>query len=199
MAGELSGEEVLQKVYGSTARYIGIRPTVAYHDTQLALMMIQKNYPYTVHPFGRGNLSSDGVVYSAEVNASATATTVTVLTSTIEAPGIDETIDEVEFGLTAAFKALKDTSTAPTATTLTWYWEAKNSTATAWTVISTARKFGSTTYADRTQSGRFATVTNFNSLPFNIRLRMKCSAGAANRGRAKIKNSSYVTVKCKKS
>jgi len=162
----------------------------AFSDTQYALMFIQKGL-YTVYPLGRGNLTTDGNQYGDVTSASATATTQTVATATIAPPGVDEDIDEVEFSLTAGFR-----STTTTATTVKFFWEAKDSTATSWTALCTACAITATASTDRTMSGRFATTSGFSKVPFNLRLRM--TTGTASRGQGKVKSSSYVKVLPKK-
>ncbi len=50
-----------------------------------------------------------------------------------------------------------------------------------------------TSYVEETRSGRFKPVSNFNALPFEVRLVIQCNE--LNEGRARVKNSSYVRVK----
>ncbi len=132
-----------------------------------------------------GDLASDGVQFSAEVDTAAINTDVTVFSKTISEvkPG---TLLEVEFGLTAAFKAVSS-ATAD----LIWKWQARDSGGT-WVDLHTAVTESNigTTYVERTRSGYFALVANFDALPFDIRLILQCNE--LNEGRAKVKNSSYV-------
>jgi hypothetical protein len=95
----------------------------------------------------------------------------------------------VEFGLTAAFRAVSS-ATAD----LTYKWQARNKGGT-WVNLhgAVAKTDIGTTYVEETRSGRFKLVANFDSLPFEVRLVIQCNE--ANQGRAKIKNSSYVRVK----
>jgi len=96
---------------------------------------------------------------------------------------------EVEFGLTAAFRAVSS-GTAD----LIYKWQARNKGGT-WVDLHTAvtKTNIGTSYVEETRSGRFKSETNFNSLPFEVRLIIQCNE--ANQGRAKVKNSSYVRVK----
>jgi len=77
---------------------------------------------------------------------------------------------------------------------VTYKWQARNAGGT-WVDLHTAvtKTDIGTTYVEETRSGRFALQSNFNSLPFEVRLIIQCNE--ANQGRAKIKNASYVRVK----
>lgn len=132
-----------------------------------------------------GNLTSDGIQWSAEIDTTAINTDVEVLSVTIE-PKIPGDILWIEFGLTTALKAVS-TGTAD----LIWKWQARNKNGT-WVNLHTAvteTDIGAT-YVERTRQGYFTLVTNFNSIPFDIRLILQCNE--ANEGRGKVKNSSYV-------
>jgi len=143
---------------------------------------------HTEYPFAKGNLTADGIQWSAEVDTTTADTDVEVENVTIKPPALGEMI-EVEFGLTAAFRAVSS-STAD----LTYKWQARNKGGTWVDLHSAVTKTNiGTTYVEETRSGRFKTVANFDSLPFEVRLIIQCNE--ANEGRAKVKNSSYVRVK----
>ena len=143
---------------------------------------------HTEHPFAKGNLTSDGVQWSSEKDTAAAGVDVEVESVTIKPPALGELI-EVEFGLTAAFRAVSS-STAD----LTYKWQARNKGGTWVDLHSPVTKADiGTSYIEETRSGRFKTVANFDSLPFEVRLVIQCDE--ANQGRAKVKNSSYVRVK----
>jgi hypothetical protein len=143
---------------------------------------------HTEYPFAKGNLTSDGIQWSAEVDTTTADTDVEVESVTIRPPALGEMI-EVEFGLTAAFRAVSS-STAD----LIYKWQARNKGGTWVDLHSAVTKTNiGTTYVEETRSGRFKTVANFDSLPFEVRLIIQCNE--ANEGRAKVKNSSYVRVK----
>ncbi len=143
---------------------------------------------HTEYPFAKGNLTSDGIQWSAEVDTTTADTDVEVESVTIRPPALGEMI-EVEFGLTAAFRAVSS-STAD----LIYKWQARNKGGSWVDLHSAVTKTDiGTTYVEETRSGRFKTVANFDSLPFEVRLIIQCNE--ANEGRAKIKNSSYVRVK----
>jgi len=142
---------------------------------------------HSEYPLAKGNLTSDGVQWSGEVDTTTAGTDVEVESVTIKPPALGALI-EVEFGLTAAFRAVSS-ATAD----LIYKWQARNQGGT-WVDLHgavTKADIG-TTYVEETRSGRFQPVTNFDSLPFEVRLIIQCNE--ANQGRAKVKNSSYVRV-----
>ena len=143
---------------------------------------------HTEYPFAKGNLTSDGIQWSAEVDTTTADTDVEVESVTIKPPALG-TMIEVEFGLTAAFRAVSS-ATAD----LTYKWQARNEGGT-WVDLHSAviKTDIGTTYVEETRSGRFKLIDNFDSLPFEVRLIIQCNE--ANEGRAKVKNSSYVRVK----
>ncbi len=142
---------------------------------------------HSEYPFAKGNLTSDGIQWSNEVNTTTAGLDVEVESVSIKPPALGSMI-EVEFGLTAAFRAVSS-ATAD----LTYKWQVRNSGGTWVDLHSAVTKIDvGATYVEETRSGRFKTVANFNSLPFEVRLIIQCNE--ANEGRAKIKNSSYVKV-----
>ena len=149
---------------------------------------LEKFPQHTEHPFAKGNLTSDGIQWCAE--RSTTTANVDVSVESIAPiitplPGL---IIEVEFGLTAAFRAVS-TATAD----IIYQWQARNEGETWVNLHAAVTKTNiGTTYVEETYSGRFATAINFYRVPFEIRLIIQCNE--ANEGRAKIKNSSYVRV-----
>jgi len=139
------------------------------------------------YPFAKGDLTADGIQWSAEKDTTTADVDVEVESVTIKPPALGEMI-EVEFGLTAAFRAVSS-ATAD----LTYKWQARNKGGTWVDLHSAVTKTDiGTTYVEETRSGRFNPVANFDSLPFEVRLVIQCNE--ANEGRAKIKNSSYVKV-----
>jgi len=143
---------------------------------------------HTEYPFARGDLTSDGIQWSAEKDTTTVDVDVEVESVTVKPPALGEMI-EVEFGLTAAFRAVSS-ATAD----LKYKWQARNKGGT-WVDLHTevTKTDIGTTYVEETRSGRFQTVANFDSLPFEVRLIIQCNE--TDEGRAKIKNSSYVRVK----
>jgi hypothetical protein len=149
--------------------------------------MVMAVIEHTEYPFAKGDLTADGIQWSAEVDTTTPDTDVEVECVTIKPPALGEII-EVEFGLTAAFRAVSS-ATAD----LTYKWQARNKGGT-WVNLhgAVAKTNIGTTYVEETRSGRFNLVANFDSLPFEVRLVIQCNE--ANQGRAKVKNSSYVKV-----
>ena len=143
---------------------------------------------HTEYPFAKGNLTSDGVQWSAEVDTTTPDTDVEVECVAIRPPALGELM-EVEFGLTAAFRAVSSGTVD-----LTYKWQGRNEGGTWVDLHSAVTKTDiGTSYVEETRSGRFQMESNFDSLPFEVRLVIQCNE--ANEGRAKVKNSSYVRVK----
>ena len=143
---------------------------------------------HTEYPFAKGALTADGIQWSAEKDTTTADVDVEVENVTIKPPALGGMV-EIEFGLTAAFRAVSS-ATAD----LTYKWQARNEGGT-WVDLHgavTKADIG-TTYVEETRSGRFQLETNFNSLPFEVRLIVQCNE--ANEGRAKVKNSSYIRIK----
>ncbi len=150
----------------------------------MALIVVE----HTEYPFAKGDLTSDGIQWSAEKDTTTADVDVEVESVTIKPPALGEVI-EVEFGFTAAFRAVSS-ATAD----LKYKWQARNKGGSWVDLHSEVTKTDvGTSYVEETRSGRFKTVANFDSLPFEVRLIIQCNE--ANEGRAKIKNSSYVGVK----
>ena len=142
---------------------------------------------HTERPFAKGDLTSDGVQWSDEKDTTTAGVDVEVESVTIKPPALGAMI-EVEFGLTAAFRAVSS-ATAD----LTYKWQARNEGGTWVDLHSAVTKTDiGTAYVEETSSGRFKLVENFDSLPFEVRLLIQCNE--ADEGRAKVKNSSYVKV-----
>ena len=67
----------------------------------MALVIVEHNE----YPFAKGNLTADGIQWSAEVDTTTADTDVEVANVAIKPPALGAII-EVEFGLTAAFRAV---------------------------------------------------------------------------------------------
>lgn len=149
--------------------------------------MVMAVVEHIEYPFAKGNLTSDGIQWSAEQDTGTDGVDVEVEGVTINPPALGAMI-EVEFGLTAAFRAVSS-ATAD----LTYKWQARNQGGT-WVDLhgAVARANIGTTYVEETRSGRCQLVADFDSLPFEVRLIIQCNE--ANEGRARVKNSSYVRV-----
>jgi hypothetical protein len=150
----------------------------------MALAVIE----HTEYPLARGDLTADGIQWSVEKDTTTAGIDVEVENVTITPPALGAVL-EVEFGLTAAFRAVSS-ATAD----LTYKWQARNKGGTWVDLHSAVLKTDiGTTYVEETRSGRFKTVANFNSVPFEVRLVIQCNE--TNQGRAKTKNTSFVRVK----
>ena len=139
------------------------------------------------HPFAKGNLTSDGIQWSAEKTTS-TDGYETVEEVTVSPPALG-TVIEFEFGLTCA---VKSSSTAESAL---FKWQARNAGGT-WVDLHPEVTYAAnaSAYREYTYSGRVQPVSNFNSLPFNIRLQIKSGSAGGENAVCKTKNSSYVRV-----
>ena len=139
------------------------------------------------HPFAKGNLTSDGIQWSAEKTTS-TDGYETVEEVTVSPPALGSVI-EFEFGLTCGVKS------SSTAESVLFKWQARNLGGN-WVDLHSevTRNPNASAYQEYTYSGRFKPVANFNSLPFDIRLQIKSGAASGENAVAKTKNSSYVKV-----
>ena len=139
------------------------------------------------HPFGRANLTSDGIQWSAEKTTSADVYE-TVEEVTVKPPTLGSIL-EFEFGLTCA---VKSSSTLESAL---FKWQARNKGGT-WVDLHSEVTYAAdaSAYQEYTYSGRFKAEANFNSIPFDIRLQIKSGAAAGENAIGKTKNSSYVRI-----
>ena len=139
------------------------------------------------HPFAKGNLTSDGVQWSAEKTTSGDDYE-TVEEVTVTPPSLGAVV-EFEFGLTAAVKSSGATES------VLFKWQARNKGGT-WVDLHDEVTYSAdaSTYKEYTYSGRFQPVANFNAVPFDIRLIIKSGAAGGENAAGKTKNSSYVKV-----
>ncbi len=117
------------------------------------------------HPFAQGNLTSDGIQWSAEKTTS-TDIYETVEEATVKPPALGSIL-EFEFGLTCTVKS------SSTLESILFKWQARNKGGT-WVDLHSEVTYGAdaSTYKEYTYSGRFKPVGNFNSVPFDIRLQI---------------------------
>ena len=145
-------------------------------------------------PFGKGDLTSDGIQWCTAVATTDADTDVEVESVDIN-PAIRGRLIEMEFGLTAAFQAVSS-ATAD----LKYTWQARNKRvgrhdANAWqNLVGQVTKTDiGTTYVEETYSGRKTVVNGqLDECPIEVRLVIQCNE--ASEGRAKVKNSSYVRL-----
>ena len=139
------------------------------------------------HPFARGDLTSDGVQWSAEKTTS-TDEYEAVEEVSVSPPALGAVI-EFEFGLTCAVKSSGDTES------VLFKWQARNKGGT-WVDLHGEVTYtaDASDYKEYTYSGRFKPVADFNAVPFDIRLVIKSGSAGGENAAGKTKSSSYVKV-----
>jgi len=139
------------------------------------------------HPLAKGNLTSDGVQWSAE-KTTVTDDYETVEEVTVNPPALGAII-EFEFGLTCAVKSSSSTEAVK------FKWQARNKGGT-WVDLHDEVTYSAdaSAYKEYTYSGRFQPVANFNAVPFDIQLQIKSGAAGGENAIGETKNSSYVKV-----
>ena len=149
----------------------------------MALTVIE----HVEHPLAKGNLTSDGVQWSAE-KTTTTDDYETVEEVTVNPPALGVII-EFEFGLTCAIKS------SGTLESVLFKWQARNKGGT-WVDLHSEVTYSAnaSTYREYTYSGRFKPVANFNAVPFDIRLQIKSGVAGGENAAGKTKNSSYVRL-----
>ncbi|HJX11978.1 MAG TPA: hypothetical protein VJ377_00460 [Dehalococcoidales bacterium] len=149
--------------------------------------MVQAVIEHIEHPFARGNLTSDGVQWSAE-HTTTTDAYEEVESATITPPALGEVL-EYEFGLTGAVKSSGATES------VLFKWQARNRGGT-WVDLHSEVTYAAdaSAYKEYTYSGRLKPVTNFNEVPFEVRLVIKSGGAGGENAVGKTKGSSYVKV-----
>ncbi len=139
------------------------------------------------HSFARGDLTSDGVQWSAEKTTS-TDNYEVVEEVTVKPPALGAVI-EFEFGLTCAVKS------SGASESVLFKWQARNKGGT-WVDLHSEVTYSAnaSSYKEYTTSGRFKPVANFNAVPFDVRLVIKSGGAGGENAIGKTKNSSYVKV-----
>ena len=139
------------------------------------------------HPFAKGNLTSDGVQWSAE-HTTSTDDYEEVENVTISPPALGGIL-EFEFGLTCAVESSGATES------VLFKWQARNRGGT-WVDLHGEVTYAAdaSAYKEYTYSGRFKPVANFNAVPFDVRLVIKSGGAGGENAVGKTKSSSYVKV-----
>ena len=139
------------------------------------------------HPFARGDLTGDGIQWSAE-HTTTTDAYEEVESVAITPPVLGKVI-EFEFGLTCAVKSSGSTES------VLFKWQARNQGGT-WVDLHDEVTYAAdaSAYKEYTYSGRFEPVADFDSLPFEVRLVIKSGSAGGENASGKTKNSSYVKV-----
>lgn len=142
---------------------------------------------YVEHPFAKGDLTADGVQWGAEKTTSTDLFEV-VEEVLIKPPALGA-VSEFEFGLTCAVKS------TGTLESVLFVWQARNKGG-AWRPLHSDVTYpaNASTYREYTYSGRFKPETDFNSVPFEVRLLIKSGSAGGENAVGKTKSSSYVRV-----
>jgi len=135
------------------------------------------------HPFARGNLTSDGVQWSAE-HTTATDDYEEVESVVITPPALGDVL-EFEFGLTCAVKS------SGTTESVLFKWQARNQGG-IWVDLNSEVTYSADASAYKEYT--YSPVTNFNEVPFDVRLMIKSGGAGGENAVGKTKNSSYVKV-----
>ena len=149
--------------------------------------MVMTVMEHIEHPFARGTLTADGVQWSDE-HTTSTDDYEAVESVLIKPPALGNVL-EFEFGLTGAVKSGGATEG------VLFKWQARNQGGT-WVDLhgEVTRAADASAYQEYTYSGRFAPVTNFDGLPFEVRLVIKSGGAGGENAVGKTKNSSYIRV-----
>lgn len=139
------------------------------------------------HPFARGNLTSDGIQWSAEKTTSTDAYE-SVEEVTINPPSLGAVI-EFEFGLTCAVKS------SGAAESVLFKWQARNRGGN-WVDLHGEVTYppNASAYREYTMSGRFKPAAGFDGIPCDLRLAVKSASAGGENASGKTKSSSYVRV-----
>ena len=139
------------------------------------------------HPFAKGNLTTDGIQWSAEKTTASDAYEA-VEEVTVNPPSLGAVI-EFEFGLTCAVKS------SGAAESVLFKWQARNKGGT-WVDLHAEVTYAAnaSTYKEYTMSGRFKPVASFNTVPCDLRLMIKSGSAAGENAVGKTKNSSYIRI-----
>lgn len=139
------------------------------------------------HPFAKGDLTADGIQWSAE-HTTTTDDWEEVEKALVTPPALGKVL-EFEFGLTGAVKSSGATED------VLFKWQARNQGGD-WVDLHDAvtRAADASAYLEYTLSGRFAPVAGFDAIPFELRLVVKSAAAAGETAVGKTKNTSYVKV-----
>jgi len=139
-----------------------------------------------LHPFGKGNLTEDGIQWSDEVTT--TGAEWIIVEGVLISVGATLDIIEIEFGLTLALKSTGATKDAK------FKWQAKNDDGD-WVDLHTEITYpaDASAYKEYTVSGRMATSGDLDKLPIYITAMVQ-REDATEDVVAKVKNSSYVLL-----
>jgi len=139
-----------------------------------------------LHPFGRGDLATNGKQWSHEV-ATADGEWTEVEKVTVD-PGLAEEWDEIEMALTLQLKSSGNGKDCK------FKWQAQHVGGT-WVDLHTEVTYAAnaSAYKEYTMSGRFVQETNFKNVPFEIRAVIQREDSGEN-VTAQCGNSSYISI-----
>ena len=153
-----------------------------------------------IHPWGQG-LEVNGIVYSSVLNTNASLTHIAGHTKSVNIyphgyPGGIGTLKEVELGFTVEFFSPNNGDNI-----INWFLQGRNASGASpqapfdasWVALCVNQeqtKPINAGYKSNTISGYPSIQTNFNKVPFEIRLSFQ--ANTVNVNQSRIKNSSYV-------
>jgi hypothetical protein len=145
----------------------------------------------TLHPFGKGDLASDGQQFSSLVTTAGDDFEVVESVKVdlpLERGRTTEPLVEVELGLTCSLQSSSTTESV----LFKWQYSLDNST---WADLHDAVTYAAdaSSLKEYSYSGRFP-VTTFNKVPFWLRLVIKSGGAGGETAKGKTKNSSYVRV-----
>ena len=159
----------------------------------MSVVLVGKIIEITENPFGKGDLTSDGVQWSDEATSTGIAYE-DVESITLDqiggkgGPGANGTLIEVEFGITLQQKNSSGSYKAVGRI------QGRNKDGTWVTIMSEKTNVSNgTSYEEWTYSGRFETETDFNKYPFDIKVQVKSNNSSGN-GIAQVQNSSYIKL-----
>jgi len=153
-------------------------------------IFLPERFEFVLHPFGKGSLTTDGVQYSTEVSGIGDTYTAIETVTIIQPTGY--TLQEIEFGLTVAIKS------SAAVEGVNWKMQASDDGA-AWEdlIAEQLRAASCADYLDVSALGRFALTGNFlgTGATFQARAVVKSAVAAGETATGKMKSSSYVLVK----
>ena len=140
------------------------------------------------HPFGKGDLTSDGVQYS-DLHTTTTDDYEAVETVTIE-PRPAVKFFELEVGLTCSIQSSSTTES------VLFKWQARNKGGTYQDLhTEVTRAANASALAEYTYSGRIEAVAGLlDQLPIDVRLVIKSGGAGGETAKGKTKSSSYVKI-----
>lgn len=139
------------------------------------------------HPLGKGDLTSDGVQFSSLYTTTGDNYE-TVETVEVKPPTLGGII-EFEFGLTCSIQS------SGASESVLFKWQARNKGGT-WIDLhgEVTYAFNASSLKEYTYSGRFKPTSDFDSIPFEVRLQIKSGGAGGETAKGKTKNSSYVKI-----